>query len=106
MWIVRGMHAALVSVLGLGAIGLAVTAAWAAGLRGGLCTNTPSGWIDVALLLFAVGLVIVVFLGTMSIDETPTLQRIFMGMGVVEAAAAVALVVYLLSKFTHAGWCG
>jgi hypothetical protein len=29
-----------------------------------------------------------------------------MSIGVVEAAAAVALVAYLLSKFTHAGWCG
>ena len=102
----RGTHAALVSVLGLGAIGLTAATVWAVGLRGGLCTYAPSGWVDVALLLFAVGLVIVVFLGTLSIDETPTLQRISMGMGVVEAAAAVALVVYLLAKFTHAGWCG
>jgi hypothetical protein len=97
----------LASVLVLAGIGLAVVSAWAAGLRTGACTlYQPSGWIDVGLLVFAFGLLVVVGLGTMWIYETPTVQRVFIAVAVVEAAAAVVLVVCLFSSFTQAYNCG
>ena len=58
------------------------------------------------LVVFAFGLLVVVGLGTMWIYETPTLQRAFIAVALVEAAAAVVLVVYLFSSFTQAYDCG
>jgi hypothetical protein len=100
-------RAGLASVLVLAGIGLAVVTVWAAGLRTGACTlYQPSGWIDVGLLVFAFALLMVVGLGTMWIYETPTVQRVFVAISLVEAAAAVVLVVYLFSSFTQAYDCG
>jgi len=54
---VRWPHAALSSMLALGAIGLIVGAVWIAGIPTNLCDEgiSASGWIYVGFVLFALG---------------------------------------------------
>ncbi len=66
----------------------------------------PSDWAYGGLLAFALVLAVVVLVGSLAVDETPQLQRIFVVAGLAESAAVVVLVLYLVASFTSAYDCG
>jgi hypothetical protein len=100
----RRPHVALISVLALGAVGLAAVVLWASSIPTRLCDEgvaRPSDWIYAGLFLFAVGLPLVVFVGTTFIEESPRLQRLFVAIALAEGIGAVAIVLYLNGKYSH-----
>jgi hypothetical protein len=82
-----------------------VVVVWAVGLPTYLCDegiSVPGGdWVYAGLLMFALALPILVFLGTLIVEPSPTLQRIYLGVALAEAATAVVLVIYLSVKYSH-----
>jgi hypothetical protein len=101
---VRWPHAALVAVLALGAGGVAVAALWVISIPTRLCDEGvagPSDWIYAGLLLFALCLPLVVFLGALIIDESPRLQPLFAAIALAEGVAAVVIAIYLNGKYSH-----
>lgn len=98
------MQAAVISVLALGAAGLAAATVWVDGIPTYLCAEgvpRPSDWIYAGLFLFALGLPIVVFLGTLIIDENPSLQRLFVAIALAEGVTSVVIAIYLDAKYSH-----
>lgn len=96
-------HAAPAVVLALGAVGLAVAAVWVISVPTYACDEglQPSGWIYAGLLLFALGLPIVVFFRTLTLDENPRLRLLFVAIALVEGVASVVIAIYLHGKYGH-----
>lgn len=89
------------SVLALGAVGLIVGAAWIVGIPTYQCDEgvaSPSNWIYVGFMLFALGLPALVVAGTHLYDGV---HRGYIAIAIGEAAASLALAVYLASKYGH-----
>jgi hypothetical protein len=99
----------LVSSLGFVGALLAGASIWAVGLRTGYCGRypPPSGFVTVGLVIVAVALACVAT--PLILTSTPSRTRTEWALAAVsllEAVAAVAIVVYLGSKFGHAYDCG
>ena len=104
---VSRIHASLIAVLGLGAAGLAAVAVWAAGVQGGSCPQyTPPGWVVGVVLGLGVVVLAVVLLGSLGVEDSHILQRIYVSLGLIEAAAAGVLIFYLLTKTPASYSCG
>jgi hypothetical protein len=100
-------HAGLIAVLILGAAGLAAVAAWGAGVQGGSCPQyTPPGWVVGVVLGVGVVVLAVVFAGSLSVEDNQFLQRLYVSLGLIETAAAGALIFYLLTKTPASYSCG
>jgi len=98
------VHAKLGSLLVLGGIGLTVGAVWAAGIPTYACAEgvpRPTGWIYAGLVLFAAVALIAALVAASRLGETPILAWIYVGIALVEAAAASWLVVFLRAKYSH-----
>jgi len=102
----RWQHWACFSLLAAGAAFLAGATEWAVDLPKYMGAYGPSGWVYVGLLACAFVLLLAAVAGTISIDDTPTLQRIVLTVGSCEAAGLVVVVIYLGASFTTAGWGG
>lgn len=98
---VRWPYVALGSVLGLGAFGLIVGAVWIAGIPTLACTEGMSvnGWIYVGFILFALGLPALVIWVTLQLHED--LHRYYVAAAIAEGVIALALALYLGSKYGH-----
>jgi hypothetical protein len=46
------------------------------------------------------------FVGSLGVEDTPTLQRVYVSLGLLEMATAVVIVLYLVTKSTRAFDCG
>ena len=105
----RWLHIPLGSVLAVGAAALIVGAVWIGGQPRYLCDegiHDPNGWKYVGFALFAVGLPVLVFLGTLMLDESLAVKRIYMAVALGESAVAIALAIYLNGKWTGNYQCG
>jgi hypothetical protein len=99
---VRWPHVTLSSVLALGAAGLILGAAWISTVPTYLCDEgVPSpNWIYAGFILFAFCLPASILLGTLLLLPD-TVHRIYIAVAVGEAVAALALAMYLGSKYGH-----
>lgn len=98
---VRWPHVALGSVLGLGGIGLTLGAVWIAGIPTLACTEGMgvNGWVYAGFVLFALGLPAFVIWGTMQLRED--VHRYYVAAAIGEGLIALALALYLGSKYGH-----
>ena len=104
---VSRVHTGLVSVLVLGAAGLIAVAAWGAGVQGGSCPQyTPHGWVVGVVVGLGVVVLAVVLVGSLSVEDSQILQRVYVSLALIEAAAAGVLAFYLLTKIPAAYICG
>jgi hypothetical protein len=100
-------HIGLSALLAIGAGGLATVLVWGLRMRGGECSQyTPPGWLLGAVLAGGLLVMLVAFIGSLYVDDTPELQRVYAMVGVLEMAAAVGLVLYLVTKSANAFSCG
>ena len=105
----RWLHISLGSVLALGAFGLIVGAVWIPGqprYQRDAGVHDPNGWKYAGFALYALALPVLVFLGTLMLDESRTVQRIYTAIALSEAVVAVALAIYLNAKWTGNYDCG
>src|SRR5215813_5019690 len=67
------IHAGLIAVLVLGAVGLAAVAIWGAGVQGGSCPQyTPPGWVVGVVVGLAVVVLAVVLAGSLNVEDSET----------------------------------
>jgi hypothetical protein len=92
----------------LGAIALVAGFAWAATLQTGYCGRypPPSGWVDVALIAFALGIGFVIMPLSLSTRPQTRASLVMVAVALAESAAAIALVFYVTAGFVHAYDCG
>ena len=104
---VSRIHAGVIAVLVLGAAGLAAAAVWGAGVQGGSCPQyTPPGWVVGVVVGLGVVVLAVVLVGSLSVEDSEILQRVYVSVGLIEAAAAGALIFNLLMKTPAVYSCG
>lgn len=76
-------------------------------MRGGECSlYTPPGWLLASVIGAGVLILVVACVGSLAVDDTPRLQRLYVLLGLVEAAGAVGIVLYLVTKSADAYSCG
>jgi hypothetical protein len=100
----RWVRATLGSLLTIGGVGLTIGIVWAAGIPTYPCAEgipQPSHWIYAGLVLFAVGVVVVVLVGTTLTAEEPIFKWVCRAIALVEALAAFWLAHYLSAKYSH-----
>jgi len=66
----------------------------------------PPGWVVGVVVGLAVVVLAVVLAGSLNVEDSETLQRIYVLLGTTEAVAAGVLVFYLLTKTPAAYICG
>ena len=101
-------HSFIVPVLVVLGAALAGGFIWIATSQTGFCGRypPPSGWIDAALIVVAIGLACVVGAVALSAGPQTRAQWAIAAASLIEAAAAVALVFYIAARFAHAYDCG
>jgi len=87
--------------------GTVVVALWAIRFRPGACgVYAPSGWVYVGLFALAFGLLVFAAVSSLSVDDSPRLQRIFVAIGLAEAAGVLGFALYFMLKVNHSYACG
>ena len=102
---VRWPHLAVSSLLVLGALGLIAGAVWIAGIPTYSCDEgiSANGWVYAGFILFALGIPAFAVWGTLQLHED--VHRYYVAAAIGEGVIALALALYLGSKYGH-NHCG